>query len=834
MRRSMSRLFSIVVLLFCLMVGALQAQQLQGRVMDADGKPLPYASVYIKGSTRGTTANADGKYTLALAAGKYTVVCAFVGYTKREALVEIKSEGQTLDFELTVLQTQLSNVVVKVGAEDPAYAIIRKAIKNRKTHLAELKQWQVMVYMKGMIRTISMPKSIFGIKMDPNRDVVDSSGKGIIYFSESLTRYSRQLPNKYKEEVISAKLSGSSQGFGFNSPKDLEVNLYENNIALQGLSSRGFMSPISENALYFYKYKYEGTFYEDGLEISRIKVMPRRKYEPCFSGGYITIIEGSFRIHSAQLYLTKESQLQLVDSLELRQQMLPVGKGLWAPQQNHIVASFNVFGIRAVANFEAQYSDYDLDKPLDAVFKGNVVKVIDTAANKKTLAYWDSIRPMPLTAEEQMDYLRKDTLERKFKDPKYTDSLNKRSNKITAMKVLVRGGSVERTKKRMVYSYPGLLQSVQYNTVEGWVANFAPQIRRWGDTGSFRIEPVLRYGFGNKRLNAALTVAKNFGQNYRKRWGLSVSGGRMVMQINPSAPIEPLVNSIATLLYKRNFMKIYENTFVKASAGRTLLNGLRLNGTIKYEDRRPLDNTDTTYTWVKWNSRRFTSNYPEELPAGNFIRHQALITSATLTWQPGAKFMDYPNRRYNIGSDAPVFSLNLVKAWKNVLGSDANFSKWRVSMSDDFNMKLGGVVAYNAAVGGFINNSGVQLPDWQHFNGNQTLAASPYVNSYQLAPYYANSTKDRFFATGHLEWHLNGLLTNKIPLIRRWNWGLVTGSNAFFVDADRHYIEGFVGIENIFKSLRIDWVTGYDAQTNRTRSRIVIGLSGLFTGQGVQ
>jgi hypothetical protein len=247
-------------------------------------------------------------------------------------------------------------------AEDPAYAIIRQAIKKRKEHLDELKQWQVMVYMKGMIRTLTVPVRIFGMKIDPNRDVIDSSGKGIIYFSESLTRYSRKLPNEYKEEVISAKLSGRSQGFGFNSPNDLEVNFYENNIALQGLSSRGFISPINENALYYYRYKYEGTFYEDGQEITRIKVMPKRKYEPCFAGGYITILEGSFRIHSVNLFLTKESQIQLVDSLQLVQQMLPIGKGKWAPQQTHIVSGFNILGIKAVANFEAVFSDYDTEK----------------------------------------------------------------------------------------------------------------------------------------------------------------------------------------------------------------------------------------------------------------------------------------------------------------------------------------------------------------------------------------------------------------------------------------------------------------------------------------
>ena len=810
------------------------AQTLSGKVTDELGKPLAYASVYIKGSTRGTTTNLEGNYNLALQPGNYTVVCAFVGYAKSEKKIELTAAGLEWSFKLLPQQTELKEVVVKAGVEDPAYAIIRQAIKKRKEHLDELQQWQVMVYMKGMIKTTSVPVSIFGMKIEPNRDLIDSSGKGIIYFSESLTRYSRKLPNDYKEEVISAKLSGRSQGFGFNSPNDLELNFYENNIALQGLSSRGFISPISDNALYYYRYKYEGTFYEDGQEITRIRVMPKRKYEPCFASGYLTIIEGSFRVHSVNLLLTKESQIQLVDSLQVIQQMLPIGRGKWAPQQTHIVAAFNIFGIKAVANFEAVFSDYDTDKNLDALFKGNVVKTIDTSANKKTVAYWDSIRPMPLTDEERLDYLKKDTLELKFKDPKYTDSLDRRNNRFGLMKVLVRGGNIINRKKKMIFEYPSFLSTVQYNTVEGWVANLAPTIRHWGDTGAYRIEPILRYGFGNKHLQASVAVSKSIGKNYRKRWGVTVSGGKAIAQINPDGPILPLVNTLGTLLRKVNFMKIYEKTYGSINVRRTLYNGIKLNAGISYEDRNPLENTDTVYTWINRSEKRFTNNYPEELPPGNFEKHQAFLTTINLSWQPGQKFIEYPTRRVSLGSDAPIISLNFTKAWKNFFGSDANFSKWRLRVEDDFNLKLGGVVAYNASVGGFIKNANVQLPDWQHFNGNQTIIATPYVNSYQLAPYYANSTKDKFFATGHLEWHLNGLITNKIPLIRKWNWGIVTGSNAFYVDNDRNYIEGFVGIENIFKTIRIDWVVGYDGATNASRNRIVIGFSGLFTGQGLQ
>lgn len=828
--RCLSLIFSCYLLLFC---SEAISQNLTGTVSDNLGRSLPYASVYVKGATKGTTANSDGIFFLQLAPGTYTIVCAHVGYRKSEKQVTLASEPGSLSFVLDPQVAELKEVIVRPGAEDPAYTIIRNAIRNRKSHLNEVKDWQSTVYMKGMVRSFQVPRTIFGIKIDPNRDIIDSTGKGILYFSESLTRYSRRQPGLFKEEVISARVSGVSQGFGFNSPHDIEVNLYENTMALEGLNSRGFISPIADNALYFYRYRFLGTFYEDGLEINKVLVVPRRKFEPCFAAGYINIIEGSWRVHSIDLYLNRESQMEVVDTVRITQQMFPV-QNTWMPQQTSIEASFGIFGIKASARFNAVYSDYELEKLPADFFKGNIVKAIDTAANKKTVQYWDSIRPSPLTAEERLDYLKKDTLERKYKDPHYVDSLDKRSNKVSFMELLFAGNSQINRKRKITVDYPSVVQSIQYNTVEGWLFDFSPTIRHWGDTGAFTIMPHIRYGFSSHHFNAAATIIKTVGDNYKKRWRLTLSGGKYIFQINPNNPIKPWVNSFSTLVYKTNLMKIYENAFGQLAAMHNFSNGLRINLSAGYEARMPLFNTDTSYSWVRYDKRSFTSNYPEELPPGYLVRHEALLTTVKLTWQPGQQFVQYPTRLVSLGSDKPVFTGAFTKAWAGVLGSDADFGKWMLGVKDEFNMKLGGLVKYNFTSGGFIRNENVQLPDWQHFNGNSTIIATEYTNSFQLAPYYANSTKDHFFATGNFEWHLNGLLSNKIPVVRRWNLGFVTGSNAFYVDESRNYVEVFAGIENLFKILRIDYVWGYDGFNKKPKQGIIIGLSGVFTGQGVE
>jgi len=117
--------------------------------------------------------------------------------------------------------------------------------------------------------------------------------------------------------VISSKVSGQTGGYGLTAPEFL--SFYENNIRVgDGLNPRGFISPIAENALSYYKYKWEGSYTEDGREINHIKVIPRRKFEPLFSG-YIDIAEDEWRIHSVKLELTKNSQMEILDTLRVEQ-----------------------------------------------------------------------------------------------------------------------------------------------------------------------------------------------------------------------------------------------------------------------------------------------------------------------------------------------------------------------------------------------------------------------------------------------------------------------------------------------------------------------------------
>src|SRR5882672_5911079 len=193
------------------------ATRVSGIVTDEKGNVLAYASILVKGSTRGVTANNEGKYFLDLAPGAYTLVCQYVGYAREEKKITVGQEYLTVDFRLSLQQLSMADVVVRPGGEDPAYDIIRHAIKKRKDYESPLDSFTCEAYIKTLIKSRKLPKRVLGQKIeekDKKEMGVDSAGKGILYLSESLTKLSYKKPGKTKLEVLSGRESGSN-GYGF-------------------------------------------------------------------------------------------------------------------------------------------------------------------------------------------------------------------------------------------------------------------------------------------------------------------------------------------------------------------------------------------------------------------------------------------------------------------------------------------------------------------------------------------------------------------------------------------------------------------------------------------
>lgn len=816
------------------------AQKILGVVYNGQGDLLPYSSITIKGTTLGASANNRAKYLVNVKPGTYTLVCQHIGYTALEKTVTVGNNDEEVNFVLEEQKLQLKEVVVKQG-EDPAYAIMREAIKKRPGYQKEVNAFTCDLYTKDMIKLRRLPKKILGQKIpdeDRNDMRLDTTGAGIIYLSESIASVAMQKPDDFKMQVKSSRVSGSN-GFGFSFPTF--INMYDNNVILftQKLNPRGFISPVADGALFYYKYKFLGSFWEDGKEINSIKVTAKRSYEPLFSG-IINITEGDWRIHSLDLVLTKKSQLEIVDTLKLTQFHTPVNSETWRVKNQLIHFDFSQFGIDAAGNFVNVYSNYNLQPVFEKNFFNNVIIKYDTGVDKKPKAWWDTIRPMPLEREEARDYVVKDSLfevnKDSIKSQMSADVLNAKQAKIKPTDLF--WGGIHRTRYTKMgshsWSIEPLIKNLEYNSAEGLVVNLEGSYDKYLRQAktNLSILPHLRYGFSNKHFNGWLEVRlrsrdyEGMGKIKQSSW--SFAGGSRVTQFNRESPILPLINTISTLVYGDNFMKTYENTFGSVGYSRKFENGLQLKLNALYEDRRPLDNT-TKFTLFKKDSSDITPNYPFEKLNGQFTPHQALIAGVEISFKPGQKYIQFPYSKMPVGSKYPTFTVSYAKGISSLLGSDVDFDKWKFIIHDDVNFRIGGLMKYRIGVGGFINSKSVYIQDFQHFNGNLTAAASDYVNSFQLVSYYTFSNTNPLYVQAHLEHHFNGMLTNKIPYFRRLNWHLVAGTNTFYVDKDNHHVEVFAGIENILKLFRVDFVAGFDKQTP-TRTAIRIGFGGLIGG----
>src|SRR4051812_46908056 len=101
-------LFSCCLIFFICNSFTASAGKITGQVTDDKGNALAYASILIKGTGKGTTANNQGVYLIPVDAGNYTIVCQYVGYARQEKTITVNgNETVTLNFRLSPQQTTM-------------------------------------------------------------------------------------------------------------------------------------------------------------------------------------------------------------------------------------------------------------------------------------------------------------------------------------------------------------------------------------------------------------------------------------------------------------------------------------------------------------------------------------------------------------------------------------------------------------------------------------------------------------------------------------------------------------------------------------------------------
>ncbi|RSK49373.1 DUF5686 and carboxypeptidase regulatory-like domain-containing protein [Hymenobacter rigui] len=872
---------------FCLFISFLLLSNLahagivRGRILSTKGEALAFANVAVKGTTLNTASNEQGNYQLRLTPGRYELVFQYVGFRPHLETVRVAG-GDTatvLDVSLTPENYQLREVVVRGSDKDPAYSIVQQAMQWRRYHQREVAAFKARAYIKTLGRFTDVPGKILGlVKVGPDFK------PGIFYLSETVSEMSFRQPNVVQERMISSRVSGDTKGISFNrASAGRGLNFYQN-VLKSGFSERGFVSPIAANAPLFYRFELEGSTKQGNLLIHKIKVIPRRRTDPVFAG-HIYIVDGTWRLHSVSLDLSKDAQLDYVESLHIEQLFAPAPgpSDVWVMQNQKVTIGFTAFGFKGNGFITAVLSNYQVtptypnrpaptvappaatgkepddapvtretvaqvkkQKPkLDGLsrtvrrqsrqaeardtmslgkLKRGEVMLVEKGVNERDTAYWASIRPVPLTQEEQKDYHVKDSTEVIRNSRPYQDSLDRKRNEVEVGKFLLTGYSYSNTfRKRQWYVAP-VFNIINYNTVEGVVVNpQATYTQRTDDRRTWSVTPSLRYGFSNKLLSPS--VAASWQLDPVKLSRLSLQVGRSIENFDPNSQLTPFINSYYTLFKNRNYAKLYRRDGLALGYQWEPLNGFTVQANGSYFVRRELQNT-TYKLIIDQRGEAFTSNMPlnDERPDGtHFGRSEALTTELTASFRPGQRYITRPDGKINLGSKYPTFLLTWRQGIGGVLGSDVRYTLLEAGIRHSVNLGLLGTSNYRVAAGFFPSSPRLAFMDFRHFSGNSTYLTEDFAK-FQLLDYYRYSTADQFLEV-HYNHHFNGFLLNKLPLLRKLHWQEVASLNYLTTPTAGHYVEVGVGIEHIYKLLRADFYTGLQSgQKVGTGIRLGIGF----------
>lgn len=836
---------------FLFVVPTLLAGGVSGRVTDTHGKPLAYATIFVQQTGSGATTNEEGYYELRLEPGNYTLVFQFLGYKTEAREIRVGQRMELLNVSLQEQPMQLPEVVLYEGREDPAYTVMRKAIAKASYHRQQLDSYKAMVYIKGSGRLKDSP---FFLRKAMAKEGIDST---VAFTSESVSRIEYQRPSTFKEKVISIYTRGDDNDMGPNNY--INGSFYEPEIAET-------VSPLSPKAFGYYKFKYEGFFLDRGYGVNKIQVIPRSRGEGVFEG-YIYIVEDWWSIYSLSLKTYKLGFAVNIDQVYAPiedKAWMPVshkfyidGKILGFDFEYNYLATVSDYEIELNPELDADFQviDEKLNRELAAELERNRAEgesknaeikerlasgeeltrkelrqlmreyekeerreqeepevvmnttfEVDSLARKRDSAYWEAIRPVPLTQQEVKGYERLDSLAVVEAEKEAADSLESvgRRKKRSGFSPLdIIGGSNYKVGEKQHVAHGSLWDRFFFNPVEGFNlhTDLSYSINR-DNRFAFTVTP--RYAFAREKLTGKGQLSYTYGPK-AGRDNFSLEGGRYIYQYNPQEPISNLFNTYLNLVEERNYISLYEKDYLKLTHSNRLRENVTLNFSAEWANRYRLENT-TTQVWFNKEDRIYAPNIPdnEELKGEVPETEKAFVLGFSAVARPWQKYRIKNKVKEPIEYSSPELRLAYRQGLKDLAESATDYSYLEVGIQHKFRPGVRGIVDFKVEAGMFLSNNYAGFADYRHFMGNRILlvTADP-VGSFRLLPYYEHSTMDKF-AAAHVHYQFRKLLFTQIPEV----WLLGIKENVFVnylaTPTSDHYTEVGYSIDNIFRFLRLE------------------------------
>lgn len=493
-----------------------QPSFLIGTITDAQtGERLAAANIRVLGTSQGTVANAEGRYRLVLADGTYRIVFSSLGYSPDTATVAVRG-STTYNTVLKPGDIVLPEVVV--SAEDPAIAIMRQVIANKKKWADRLNTYEFDAFTRQVLRRDTAIASI-----------TESLTKGYWQKGDTLREIVKQ---KRQTENIKSEFNFASVG--------RILNFYDDEIKFVGYT---FVGPAAVDALEYYDYKLLKTRGSQGREIFEIRMIPKSRTTPLFEG-IISVAGESYALAGIDVVPNDVFTLPFttVERLRYRQQFGLYENSFWMPADIHIeaAATIGVMGFRIPPIGFSQTSvitAYSINTAIpDTIFRKPRLTVDSVATAQLDSALWQSGSVLPLTAEEQLAYTTLDstqTLDVQFRPG--------------GLGIRLGGDGGD------AVSVLNLLD-LSFNRVEGFHlgAKFEPD----SIAGIIDLRTHLAYGFSDKRMKYLLGATLHTSASRRLGFGADVY---RILDHRPDAGYYGVFyNSLTSVLVKNDYRDYHE------------------------------------------------------------------------------------------------------------------------------------------------------------------------------------------------------------------------------------------------------------------------------------
>ena len=835
-----NRWFLVAVLLTSCSLSAAFSQRItsvKGQVLDAaTNDALPYVSIQFDGFNLGTRTDIEGNFYMeAQQSGLTGIKIVCVGYTTQVLPIK-QGEANKLIVRMEEATVGIQEITVRVekyrNRGNPAVELIKKVIEHKDENRKEgLETYHFEKYEKvGFALNNITEKTKNSLLFRRFKFVFDNADTNkvndkvslLLFLRESSSEvYYRQSTKDRKEYIhgernIIFKDIFDLQGISyFINSMYMDVNFYNNAVDLLTMQ---FVSPLSPIAPTLYRFYIQDTVPIEGTPCAHLYFAPRNKTDLAFMGHMWIALDSTYAIRKIEAGIPKDINLNWVNEMQINQEYSWVGS---SPEERGLMLTkdeiFMDFGLfrgdstrSLLGNKTTSYRNYVLNQPVpDSLFKTPLAVLRDDGAGERDSLFWRQNRHLSLTRSEA-------GLETTL------DSLHKNRSfrrTVAGVKFLFEGytpiGGFEIGPVNAFYSF---------NQVEGF------RMRMGGRTNHDFSERLLlegygAYGFRDQRWKGFGSIRYSFSEAKVRMFPLNQI--RLWYQNDIEIPGQALqfVNEDNFFLsFKRgvNNRMLYKETF-----GIDYLKEHRMGFSYGFSIKNIRQN----------GAGALLFDYQElgETKYKKDLRTTEL--GLNLRYAPNEKFYDGSTYRTPVLTKYPILEFYYNAGVNGLMRGEYSYHNLRFQARKGFFLSpIGwgiGIVELGKVFGK------VPYPLLAIHRANQTY--SYQLNSYNLMN-FLEFASDQYVSVNYFH-NFGGIFLGRIPLLKKLKlrevltvkalWGSIDkrnqpdsengllsfpryddGTEMTYTLDKKPYVEGSVGIDNIFRLIRVDLVKRFTYLNN--------------------